>query len=302
MNDPDNLSYLRFTGPSQRDKAVRTLEGILGGMWTDGHFNSDEVVELREWCSDNQRLIKRPPFSDIIPRLLSALQDDRIEPEEYEDIKWVVRNSKIENEYFDAVTSDIQHLHGFLHGITADRRVDKAELNGLHDWVLSREYLKGLYPYDEIESLITGTLRDGKIDPEEHTALLAYFNDFISYSLSRRVARALDIARGDAPPIISRAGICAVDPEIVIQDRIFVFTGVSEKATRKEIGERIAYHGGELTESLTNSHYLIVGNMGNPAWAFACYGRKVEKAMQMRKEGKKIIIANELDLWDALPA
>lgn len=234
MKDPDNLSYLRFTGASQRDKAVHTLEGILGGMWIDGHFNSDEVKELREWCSDNQRLIKRPPFDEIIPKLLSALHDNRIDPEEYDDIKWVVRNSKIEDEYFDAVTSDIQHLHGFLHGITADRKIDKAELEGLHGWVLSKEYLKGLYPYDEIESLIVGTLLDGKIDQEEHTALLTYFNDFISYSLSRRVSRAIEVARGESASIISRAGICAVDPEIVIRERIFVFTGVSEKAIRAE--------------------------------------------------------------------
>lgn len=300
MQDPDNLSYLRFTGPSQRDKAVHTLEGILGGMWIDGHLNPEEVKELREWCSDNQRLIKRPPFSEIIPRLLAALEDGNIDSEEYADIKWVVANSKVENEYFDAVTSDIQHLHGFLHGITSDRKIDKAELEGLQNWILSKDYLKGLYPYDEIESLIVGTLSDGKIDPEEHSALLAYFSDFVSYSLSKRVARGVEVARGDSIPIISRAGICAVDPEIVVRERLFVFTGVSEKGSRKEIAEKIAHHGGELTENLTNSHYLIVGNMGNPAWAFACYGRKVEKAMQMRKAGKKITIVNEVDLWDIL--
>jgi hypothetical protein len=300
MNNPDDLSYLRFTGPSQRDKAVHTLEGILVGMWIDGHFNPDEVKELHEWCSDNRRLIKRAPFDEIVPKLMSAIHDNRIDPEEYADIKWVVENSKVENEYFDAVTSDIQHLHGFLHGITADRQIKKEELEGLHDWILSREYLKGLYPYDEIESLIVATLRDGKIDPEEHTALLAYFNDFISYSVSKRVTRAIAISRGESAPIISRAGICAVDPDISVRDRVFVFTGLSERSTRKEIGEKIAIHGGELVETLTNSHYLIVGNMGNPAWAFACYGRKVEKAMQMRKAGKKIVIANELDLWDAI--
>ena len=29
----------------------------------------------------------------------------------------------------------------------------------------------------------------------------------------------------------------------------------------------------------------IVGDNGNPAWAFSCYGRKVEKAIDMRKGG-----------------
>ena len=46
--------------------------------------------------------------------------------------------------------------------------------------------------------------------------------------------------------------------------------------------------------------YLIVGNAGNPCWAYACYGRKIEESMQLRKEGAHIVIANETDFWDAL--
>ena len=46
--------------------------------------------------------------------------------------------------------------------------------------------------------------------------------------------------------------------------------------------------------------YLIVGNAGNPCWAYACYGRKIEEAMQLRKDGAKVIIVNETDFWDAV--
>ena len=46
--------------------------------------------------------------------------------------------------------------------------------------------------------------------------------------------------------------------------------------------------------------YLVVGNAGNPCWAYACYGRKIEEAMQLRKEGAKIVIVNETDFWDCV--
>ena len=46
--------------------------------------------------------------------------------------------------------------------------------------------------------------------------------------------------------------------------------------------------------------YLIVGNEGNPCWAFSCYGRKVEKAVELRKKGSNIQIINEDDFWNAL--
>jgi len=46
--------------------------------------------------------------------------------------------------------------------------------------------------------------------------------------------------------------------------------------------------------------YLVLGTDGNPCWAFACYGRKVEKVIQLRKEGHKIILLHENDFWDAI--
>ncbi len=300
MKDPDDLSYLHFTAPSQRDKAVHTLDGILKGMWIDGIVNEAEIAELREWCSDNERLIKRAPFSEIIPKILDALKDGRIDAEEYEDIKWVVNNSKIENEYFDHITSDIQQLHGVIHGITADGKIEKSEIEGLHEWILEREHLKGLYPYDEIESLIVSVLRDGVIQKIEHQALMAFFNDFISCSLSARVKKGLNIARGLEKPLLSTSGICAIDPEIIFEGRVFVFTGISERAPRKVIAEHIIKREGELSENVAAAHYLVVGNNGNPAWAYACYGRKVEKAMQLRKDGGEIVIVNEVDFWDAI--
>jgi hypothetical protein len=45
------------------------------------------------------------------------------------------------------------------------------------------------------------------------------------------------------------------------------------------------------------TNYLIVGDDGNPCWAFACYGRKVEKAINLRKQGTQIIIVHENDFW-----
>ena len=50
----------------------------------------------------------------------------------------------------------------------------------------------------------------------------------------------------------------------------------------------------------TKTDYLVVGNAGNPCWAYACYGRKIEAAMNLRKEGGKVIIVNETDFWDVI--
>ena len=63
----------------------------------------------------------------------------------------------------------------------------------------------------------------------------------------------------------------------------------------------VADVGGLSRSSVTaKTDYLIVGNAGNPCWAYACYGRKIEEAVQLRKQGAKVIIVNETDFWDAL--
>jgi hypothetical protein len=49
-----------------------------------------------------------------------------------------------------------------------------------------------------------------------------------------------------------------------------------------------------------DTNYLVVGNKGNPCWVYSCYGRKVEKAVELRKAGHKIMIIHEDDFWDAV--
>ena len=59
--------------------------------------------------------------------------------------------------------------------------------------------------------------------------------------------------------------------------------------------------GGIPTKRITKkTDYLIVGDNGNSAWAFACYGRKVEKALDMRKNGHTIVLIHEFDFTDII--
>jgi hypothetical protein len=90
-------------------------------------------------------------------------------------------------------------------------------------------------------------------------------------------------------------------PEITFGDKSFCLTGESRKATRAEIARRIESIGGKVIGSIREDlDYLIVCAAGNSCWAFSCYGRKVETAVNYRKKGARIVIAHENDLWDAI--
>ena len=95
-----------------------------------------------------------------------------------------------------------------------------------------------------------------------------------------------------------RAHALAIQP---FEGKLFCFTGESYRAKRAEIAETITRLGGKVRSSVSaKTDYLIVGNAGNPCWAYACYGRKIEEAVSLRREGASIVIVNETDFWDAV--
>ena len=99
----------------------------------------------------------------------------------------------------------------------------------------------------------------------------------------------------------SVSGICAVCPDIKIEGSLFCFTGESYHGTRNQIFEVIESLGGICRNNVSaKTNYLVVGNAGNPCWAYACYGRKIEEAVKLRKNGANVIIVNETDFWDAV--
>jgi BRCT domain type II-containing protein len=93
--------------------------------------------------------------------------------------------------------------------------------------------------------------------------------------------------------------VCAIDPEITVSGNRFVITGESSQSSRQEFIISVERFGGIVTTAVSGkTNFLIVGDEGNECWTYACYGRKIEKAMQLRKEGKEVIIVHENDFWD----
>lgn len=301
LHHPDHSSYRHFTTRQRVDKAVQTLQGLIRGITIDGELNAEEVAELLNWTREYADLIGRAPFNELKAKLDEIMADGQIDPEEQEDLLWVCRNLSPESEYYDSVTHDIQQLHGIMHGIMADGQVSIEEALGLQAWIDDHSDLKGNYPYDELDSLLTTVLKDKRIDDEEQTMLRAFFEDFIEYSFAKKVRTEGQRVKSGLPKSFTLPGICAMCPEIEFDGRVFTFTGTSTKATRKQIADQITGLGANFSPNVTSqTQYLVVGAGGNPCWAFSCYGRKVEKAVDLRKSGTSILIVHESDFWDAV--
>jgi NAD-dependent DNA ligase len=296
---PDHQPYLRQARRQRIDTAVHTLEGILKGIAIDRHINHDEAKELTSWCDDYCDLIEKHPFVEIVPQINATLEKGMLDPSDQKDIVWVCQSLSAQSEFYDEITTDIQILQGVLHGVLADSAITTEEATQLAKWIEENEHLKGCYPYDELDSLLISVLKDGKIDEAEGRQLQRFFEDFISYSLSKRMRKAREAAGLSIKTQLP--GICASCPEIEFSERVFCFTGASRRAVRRELTEVVIERGGEIRDSVTpDLHYLVVGAAGNPCWAFSCYGRKIEEAVSHRKNGHRLLIVHENDFWDAV--
>lgn len=290
--------YRQFTKPAELHKAVNTLRGLVAGITTDRSASQEEIDELASWCVAHKYLENRHPFNELIPMIERAYADGCVTPDEAADIVWLCNNFVSDCHYYDLITSGVQFLFGLLHGIMADGEISDDEIHSLKQWIIANDYLTGVYPFDEVESLLMSILKDGIVTDDERDMLKAFFSNFIDLTISYNLN---ELKLNEMKEKYCIEGICALCQEIDFEESMFCFTGESERAKRSEIAAIIESHGGKFNNNVTKkTRYLIVGNKGNPCWAFACYGRKIESAVNLRKSGQQLTIVNEVDFWDIL--
>lgn len=290
----DHAAYRRLTGKIEFEKIFNTLIGLIEGIVIDAKINDVELGFLLSWLGDQRAKAQKHPFNEIIPLLDEAIADGVLSSGGKEDILWLCKRLTA-SEYLSLAAADMQRLRSLVAAIGSDGQVTVDELCGLADWLLEHEHLKTCWPYDEIESLVSGVLEDGRIDPGEHAMLMAFFGEFVAALDSNASANAH--AREGATVV----GLCAVTPAIKFPDSVFCLTGSSRQYSRLDFAAVIADRGGTAVNGVSRRvHYLVIGADGNPCWAYACYGRKVERAVELRKEGHPIVIVHETDFHDAV--
>jgi hypothetical protein len=293
MTTDDAKAYIKYTGPQNRDRDVNELEGLVRGIALDGRIVPAEAESLRTWCSRPRDDRDDGLFREARIRVEDAVADGTLDEEERADILYFCERLTSPSPYYSVATADMQRLHGLLAGIGADGTVNEDELKGLRDWMDAAENLKGTWPYDEVESIVTQVLGDGRIDEEEQKFLVAFTQNFL------RSTNGLILESPYEEDLI-RHGICAMQPEVTFEGKLFCVTGSSPRVSRRELEAVVAQLGGKPHPRVVKGlDYLIVAAERSLCWAFSCYGRKVEAAMALRKSGARLTIVHESDFWDA---
>jgi hypothetical protein len=284
----------QFLGKARFDRAINSLTGILEGIAADSKINERETAFLAAWLDDHAEYADRHPFNELIPKVAAALEDGVLTADERADLTWLCERLQ-STKFYGETTAGLQRLHGLVGGIAADGVIDEAELTALREWMDNHEHLQVLWPFAEIYSLIISVLQDRRIDEAEHRMLLDFFRSFAAVLDDRTIDRPVAAVEG------TLVGVCATCPEVRIAGSKFCFTGTSTRFARDELKRLVEDLGGKVVNTVNKTvDYLVICADGNPNWAYACYGRKVELAVELRRQGGTIILVHENDFHDAL--
>jgi len=288
----DNQVYRQFSDPSLIEKDLQTLKGIIQGIQSDDVVTNRECSELQMWLDSRWKYEYKQPYRELMSIIKEAIQDDILTKEESANIIWFCNLYIEKTGYFEVITSGIQRLTGIVKGIIIDDEINLKELEYLDQWLEDNELLKHIYPYNELYNFVTSIMQDKEISEEKHCALLTFCTALTGDATGTSNELHISALHTD---------FCQINPHIYIPESTFCITGLSKKIKRREIAERIELYDGYVVDNINAKlNYLIFCGEPNAGWAFTCYGRKIEQAIEHQKTGAKLVIVHEYDLYDHL--
>lgn len=271
------------------EKDLNILAGIIDGIEADGNISESEIIELNKWISNIGNRIQHNNYSELVAYIKEAISDNFLSPEEREEIINQCNHFVNNFMFYTYETGCIQRLEGFLKGITLDKQLNDLELFKLDQLLESMPFLAGIFPYDELYTIITHILQDGIVTTEELNYLYSFIEMFNGADKSNELITEFFLEKN----------IYHIDPKIEFTGKNFTITGVSKKYKRSEIQSKISEKGGFNKGKISGiTDYLIVCADKNIQWAFTAYGRKIQDALNFRKNGAPIVIVHEFDLYD----
>ena len=186
------------------------------------------------------------------------------------------------------VERDLSEMLGLAKGMLADGVVNDAEADFLRAWARNHQEAVAQWPLSLIFSRLESFYRDGRIDDIERAELGELLGALVGGTTSLLLGyEAPTMLPLDTPPPLICWG----------PDEVYVFTGRFAYGPRavceREVIDRASSCDGNVTR---RTSFLVVGTFSSQDWAHSSYGRKIQRAVELRESGFAIRIVGE-DHW-----
>ena len=179
---------------------------------------------------------------------------------------------------------EIDEFIGVCRGLMADGLLVEAEAAYLRSWVDARPNLKDAWPISEIWPELDAAMADGVLDEDEEQQLVTLLMAVIGGPAAHDDATtaSTDLPLDDPPP------------RILFPNATFLFTGRFAFGTRSCCQNAIAPLGALTHKTLRkDTLFLVVGLDGSRDWLHSTFGRKIQRALELRRMGSPIQIVAE---------
>jgi NAD-dependent DNA ligase len=188
----------------------------------------------------------------------------------------------------------IDQLSGICEGILADGLVNAKEANFFAEWVRKHAGLEPVWPFTDILSRVEKIFADGRCTKEERQEL----KEIMEALCGHQPAKSSQETYSSTLPF----NLPPPNP-IEFSNHIFNITGKFAFGTRRKVMDAITGKGGVAIDSTPTheSNYLVVGVFASRDWIHTNYGRKIERAVELRDSGSGIAIISEEHWKQFLP-
>lgn len=179
---------------------------------------------------------------------------------------------------------ELAALRGICEGILADGIVNDDEARAFHGWVQRTALAQPVWPLTDILARLQRIFADGIIDDEERQELKAVMESLCGRGAERDAGEAAQGLPLDDPA-----------PQIVFPGREFVVTGEFAFGKRTKVLEAMSLRGASPRDAAParSTHYLVIGAMASGQWKHESFGRKIQRAMELKESGSGILIVSE---------
>jgi hypothetical protein len=267
-----------------REKSAYALRGILHGVVADEQLNEMELLFLDTWLS-TQKQLEDGDCVDLLDLISDILEDGIVTKNELEELRALI-NDVIQygRQSADSVEGLVNELLGMLMGFVADNKLTDGEFVHLDNWLASNPSIATTWPAEVLISRIKEIKKDGIVDAEEKSDLLETLRRITGQRFDETGA-----ADGAVAEVFSDT-ICKFEH----LNKTICFTGKFVCGTREACEKLAENKGATVSRTVTSGlDVLILGTLASRDWRFTSHGRKIEKALKIKKKGSDILILSE---------
>ena len=292
---PNSHKILMLSGRRLSGRQISELLGLCRGLIADGKINQTEAEALHTWLI-NQDGIGHPLVKDLRIRVERMLEDGVLDADESAELMDLVRAliDRHELEAGIALRKDgtpanrlddcqLSVLVGLCRGLIADGKINQNEAATLDTWIRAHEGAIASPVLQAFQDKIKPHLHNQAASPEQNTELLQLLSGLVGGKSEVGECLQATTLWLDEPA-----------PQILFDRRRFCLTGKFLHGNRGKCENEVQVRGGTC-QSLPSeaTDYVVIGSYAEGAWIQSAFGRKIERAVELRTDGHSVKIVSE---------